>query len=277
MKKAKKKASPKSPRKKKSRVPIAKRPTKKAKKAPKRIAKVARKKKRIAKKLKAATAKRRAAKRKALKPKMKKKERKPAKAKAKLVVKKKKVVKKKRVVKKLVRKVKTIKKRVVRAKPVPEKAKKRASKIKLAALRAAQLPVKPPRPKRRPLPYSKDQIESLRKQLLEERARLLEELGELDQIAQSPSNSSGSEAPGYSIHPAEYATDLQTMDTALGLRSLAQKSLDEVQQALDGLESGDYGYCESCAKPIEFDRLMAKPSARLCISCRKTFEAGRLA
>jgi RNA polymerase-binding protein DksA len=275
MKKAKK-------AKKKKRAAVVARPRPKKRAAPKRGApkrtaakraapKRVQKKKEKRRKLAVASLKRRQTKRKVAKLTAQERKKKRSKVISKLL----RMRKKKGAVKKA-RKARVAKRRVVRAPKKAKERKKAAQKKRVAARRVAPPVVKPPRPKRRPLPYSKEQIEQLRKELLDERARLLEELGELDEIAQNSKGEGRTETPGYSIHPAEYATDTQTIDTALGLRSLAQRHLDEVEQALEQLNAGDYGYCESCGKPIEFDRLMAKPSARLCISCRKSFEAGRM-
>lgn len=41
--------------------------------------------------------------------------------------------------------------------------------------------------------------------------------------------------------------------------------LGEVDRALQSLESGDFGLCESCHEPIEQDRLLSDPLVRLCL------------
>jgi RNA polymerase-binding transcription factor DksA len=44
-------------------------------------------------------------------------------------------------------------------------------------------------------------------------------------------------------------------------------TLDDVERALNKLDGGTYGTCESCGKPITAPRLEAMPAARNCISC----------
>jgi RNA polymerase-binding transcription factor DksA len=44
-------------------------------------------------------------------------------------------------------------------------------------------------------------------------------------------------------------------------------TLREVEDALDKLDAGTYGACESCGQEIASARLEAKPAARLCITC----------
>jgi RNA polymerase-binding transcription factor DksA len=45
------------------------------------------------------------------------------------------------------------------------------------------------------------------------------------------------------------------------------ESLTEVEHALEKLDSGGYGRCETCGQTIPEARLEAKPAARLCMSC----------
>lgn len=43
----------------------------------------------------------------------------------------------------------------------------------------------------------------------------------------------------------------------------------EVVAALERLEKGTFGRCESCGSPIPKERLEAIPTARLCVSCKQ--------
>ena len=45
------------------------------------------------------------------------------------------------------------------------------------------------------------------------------------------------------------------------------ETLNEVEHALQKIDSGGYGVCESCGREIAPARLEAKPEARLCIDC----------
>ena len=51
------------------------------------------------------------------------------------------------------------------------------------------------------------------------------------------------------------------------LRQAARSHLAALDDALAGLELGDYGRCERCRQPIAAERLEALPAARTCISC----------
>lgn len=46
--------------------------------------------------------------------------------------------------------------------------------------------------------------------------------------------------------------------------------LAEIASARSRLDSGSYGVCETCGKPIAAARLKARPIARACIDCATT-------
>jgi RNA polymerase-binding transcription factor DksA len=46
-----------------------------------------------------------------------------------------------------------------------------------------------------------------------------------------------------------------------------RETLQEINEALDKLEAGSYGRCESCDQQIPEARLEAKPAAKFCIDC----------
>ena len=65
----------------------------------------------------------------------------------------------------------------------------------------------------------------------------------------------------------------QESDIALELRNRdrERKLIKKVNESLALIESGDYGYCESCGIEIGLKRLEARPTATMCIDC-KTLE-----
>lgn len=44
--------------------------------------------------------------------------------------------------------------------------------------------------------------------------------------------------------------------------------LSKIQQALQKIEDGIYGECESCGETIGLKRIQARPVAELCIDCK---------
>lgn len=60
------------------------------------------------------------------------------------------------------------------------------------------------------------------------------------------------------------------------IRQLEEEIL-ECKHALQRIEEGDYGSCESCGEEIELNRLMANPVANLCVGCQSRYELHRTA
>ncbi len=113
--------------------------------------------------------------------------------------------------------------------------------------------------------------------LLEERGRLLKELGYLEAnvLNKNPRDSSG-DLSGYSFHMADAGTDAMEREKAFLFASTEGRALYDVDEALRRLYGGDYGMCETCNKPIAPQRLEVVPHARLCITCKEKEEkAGR--
>ncbi|KYC29551.1 molecular chaperone DnaK [Sterolibacterium denitrificans] len=68
----------------------------------------------------------------------------------------------------------------------------------------------------------------------------------------------------------------QESDIALELRNRdrERKLIKKIDEALERIEKGEYGYCDSCGVEISLKRLEARPTATLCIDC-KTLEEMR--
>lgn len=48
--------------------------------------------------------------------------------------------------------------------------------------------------------------------------------------------------------------------------------LKKINKALDRIQRGLYGICEDCDDQISYDRLIARPTAELCIMCKEEAE-----
>jgi DnaK suppressor protein len=61
-------------------------------------------------------------------------------------------------------------------------------------------------------------------------------------------------------------------DHEMSLANNARDMLTQTEHALDRIDNGSYGICESCGQPIGKMRLMAFPRATLCLSCKQREE-----
>jgi RNA polymerase-binding protein DksA len=68
-------------------------------------------------------------------------------------------------------------------------------------------------------------------------------------------------------HDAEGATIAFERAQAMALLEETRTQVEALDTALVRVDSGSYGVCESCGQDIAPERLAARPSATLCITC----------
>jgi DnaK suppressor protein len=64
------------------------------------------------------------------------------------------------------------------------------------------------------------------------------------------------------------------MDQAMRMRLCNRETLyiKKVHEALKRIEDGTFGECEDCGEDIEVKRLLARPTATLCVACKEEAE-----
>lgn len=114
---------------------------------------------------------------------------------------------------------------------------------------------------------AKSTVERFQQRLEDERDRLeilIEEAQvELEEARQTESSSERSPDPGNAEAGSmkfEYEKELSMQQNSLDL-------LRKVEHALQRIEAGTYGLCESCGEPIPVARLDALPYATFCVNC----------
>lgn len=71
--------------------------------------------------------------------------------------------------------------------------------------------------------------------------------------------------------PLDRAAQEEGFNLELRTRDRERKLIKKIEQSLDFIEKGEYGFCEDCGTEIGIRRLEARPTADKCIDC-KTFE-----
>jgi DnaK suppressor protein len=72
--------------------------------------------------------------------------------------------------------------------------------------------------------------------------------------------------------PTDRATQESEMTLELRTRDRERKLIRKIEEALDEVDTGEYGFCESCGAEIGLRRLEARPTATLCIDCKSLAE-----
>ena len=68
-------------------------------------------------------------------------------------------------------------------------------------------------------------------------------------------------------HDPEGATIAFERARVAALVDQARQHLADIDAAVSRLDDGSYGSCERCGRPIEGERLAARPVARTCMTC----------
>jgi DnaK suppressor protein len=55
-------------------------------------------------------------------------------------------------------------------------------------------------------------------------------------------------------------------------RDRERKLMKKIDEALIFIERGDYGYCIECGVEIGYERMIARPTAEMCIDCKTAAE-----
>ncbi len=73
----------------------------------------------------------------------------------------------------------------------------------------------------------------------------------------------------YSVHMADVSGEIYEREFSAGLLSKEYEMLSALRYALEKIEHGNYGICESCGEPIPKGRLKIMPAALLCVKCEE--------
>lgn len=71
--------------------------------------------------------------------------------------------------------------------------------------------------------------------------------------------------------PNDRASQEEEFSLELRTRDRERKLIKKIDETLNRINDGEYGYCDSCGVEIGLKRLEARPTATMCIDC-KTLE-----
>ena len=113
-------------------------------------------------------------------------------------------------------------------------------------------------------PMNKKNLQHFEKRLLEERGRVLKELGHYDDVFGATPQSADGDLSSYSFHMADQGTDAMEREKAFLFASQEGRFLWHIDQALRRLYKSPetFGKCHNCGEDIAFERLDALPHAR---------------
>ena len=108
-------------------------------------------------------------------------------------------------------------------------------------------------------------LDSFRERLLEKRNDILKEA----ERTLTELNEQGGNIPD----PNDRASAESGRNFELRIRQREQKLLSKIEDAMQLIDDGDFGECESCGELIGLKRLQARPVTGLCIECKTAQES----
>ncbi len=114
-------------------------------------------------------------------------------------------------------------------------------------------------------PFTKKDLEDLRKRLLDERSELETQLTTIEETSFSTSQSDLSGEVSFDDENADAGTFTFERERDLSIENNVRDLLGKIDRALSRMADKTYGICSRCGKPIEKARLKALPYVELCI------------
>ncbi|MEU1197008.1 TraR/DksA family transcriptional regulator [Streptomyces sp. NPDC005813] len=137
-------------------------------------------------------------------------------------------------------------------------------KARVGAVEPGELAVRPGED-----PWTSEEVEEARAELQSEALRLSTEISSSEEALVGLMRDSGD---GAGDDQADTGTKNITREHEMALAANAREMLEQTERALERLETGTYGLCESCGDPIGKARMQAFPRATLCVECKQKQE-----
>jgi RNA polymerase-binding protein DksA len=116
----------------------------------------------------------------------------------------------------------------------------------------------------------KKDMERFKKLLLEKRVEVEERIEHWREVAlESNYKETTGDHSGYTSHMADQGTDAMEREKAFLFLSREEKYLQQINQAMQLIELGEYGICRVCGKEIDIKRMEVVPTTRICVPCKQ--------
>ena len=113
-------------------------------------------------------------------------------------------------------------------------------------------------------------MEKIKQKLQEEKKQILMELQTQRVFNQDDSRKDVGDEVDSSVNEQE-------RELSLLMRDRGRDRLEAIEEAIQRMQAGDYGFCEECGDPIPKRRLIAMPLARMCVNCQQDQERANIA
>jgi len=111
-------------------------------------------------------------------------------------------------------------------------------------------------------------ISTIKKELLARKQQILDTLSDIARSDPHEADNRTSKFPEYGNKPDENAQEISDYTANSASEKVLEKTLSDIDGALQRIENGTYGICKYCGQPISPKRLQARPVASARIKCK---------
>lgn len=115
----------------------------------------------------------------------------------------------------------------------------------------------------------KDKLEKIKKNLLERKTIIEKELANFTIKDENIKDNYRSKFPNFGDKEDENAKEIADYTDNLSVEHSLEKTLRDINKALDRIKKNKYGKCNYCGKDIPEGRLLARPSSSACVQCKE--------
>ena len=117
--------------------------------------------------------------------------------------------------------------------------------------------------------YSKAKLNSFKKQILSRLDDVNHEVNDMKEgvVNQKPTKSMSPDSI-YSVHMADAGTDAHQMEKNFLFIARENHYIKNLENALERIDSGNFGVCSLCGELIPEERMIEVPNATKCVECK---------
>jgi len=111
-------------------------------------------------------------------------------------------------------------------------------------------------------------IAEIKKSLLAQKKQIIGDIDDISREDDHEADNMTAKFPEYGDKPDENVQEISDYSADVVTEKVLEKSLEDIDKALERIAKGTYGICKYCGNPIAEKRLLARPTASSCIKCK---------
>ena len=117
--------------------------------------------------------------------------------------------------------------------------------------------------------YSKSKLNTFKKEILKRLNDVNQEVNDMKEgvVNQKPTKSMSPDSI-YSVHMADAGTDSHQLEKNFLFIARENNYIKNLEDALDRINSGNFGVCILCGELIPEERMIEVPNATKCVECK---------